>query len=188
MFSRSSNTVTCQLISHASTRLGRVPSQFRNPRWLKRPVLSPPCRTCRIRPFPLRSEIISLDRSSDQVSRVRGTFHTNSQLLWVVGSTFRATHIHTGQVVALKVQPADISYPSNAHERAVYPMLQGGTGMPTLWASGLWGRWDYLAMDLLGSSLDRLYRKSGKNMMDLRSACSFAIQLVSSFLSLQDYA
>jgi len=50
--------------------------------------------------------------------------------------------------------------------------------MPTLWASGLWGRWDYLAMDLLGSSLDRLYRKLGKNVMDLRSACSIAIQLV----------
>ena len=50
--------------------------------------------------------------------------------------------------------------------------------MPTLWASGLWGRWDYLAMDLLGSSLDRLYRKSGKNVMDMRSACSIAIQLV----------
>ena len=50
--------------------------------------------------------------------------------------------------------------------------------MPTLWASGLWGRWDYLAMDLLGSSLDRLYRKSGKNVMDMRSVCSIAIQLV----------
>jgi casein kinase 1 len=95
-----------------------------------------------------------------------------------VGSTFRATNIHTGQVIALKVQPTDISYPSNPHERKIYPLLQGGAGMPTLWASGLWGRWDYLAMDLLGSSLDRLYRKSGKNVMDLRSACSIAIQLV----------
>lgn len=97
----------------------------------------------------------------------------------VSGWTFRATHIHTGQVVALKVQSVDVSYPSNTHERVIYPMLQGGVGMPTLWASGLWGRWDYLAMDLLGSSLDRLYRKSGKNMMDLRSACSLAIQLIS---------
>ncbi|KAI9443107.1 kinase-like domain-containing protein [Lactarius indigo] len=97
----------------------------------------------------------------------------------VSGSTFRATHIHTGQVIALKVQSLDASYPSNSHERVVYPMLQGGAGIPTLWASGIWGRWDFLAMDLLGSSLDRLYRKSGKNMMDLRSACSFAIQLIS---------
>ena len=94
------------------------------------------------------------------------------------GLTFRATHIHTGQVVALKVQPVDVSYPSNPHERKVYPLLQGGVGIPTLWASGVWGRWDYLAMDLLGNSLDRLYRKSGKNVMDLRSACSIAIQLV----------
>ena len=70
----------------------------------------------------------------------------------------------------------------------IYPMLQGGAGFPTLWASGIWGRWDYIAMDLLGSSLDRLYRKSGKNVMDLRSACSFAIQLVCPpFLSLEDH-
>ncbi|KAF8501095.1 kinase-like domain-containing protein [Russula emetica] len=96
----------------------------------------------------------------------------------VSGATFRATNIHTGQVIALKIQPTDISYPSNPHERKIYPLLQGGAGMPTLWASGLWGRWDYLAMDLLGSSLDRLYRKSGKNVMDLRSACSIAIQLI----------
>ena len=115
---------------------------------------------------------------------VSGAFQTfdpaiaYSLRLGVVGSTFRATNMHTGQVVALKVQPTDISYPSNPHERKIYPFLQGGVGMPTLWASGLWGRWDYLAMDLLGSSLDRLYRKSGKNVMDLRSACSIAIQLV----------
>lgn len=96
----------------------------------------------------------------------------------VSGATFRATNMYTGQVIALKVQPTDISYPSNPHERKIYPLLQGGVGMPTLWASGLWGRWDYLAMDLLGSSLDRLYRKSGKNVMDLRSACSIAIQLI----------
>ena len=120
-----------------------------------------------------------------QVSLVRSTRRappSKLTYLWVIGSTFRATHIHTGQVVALKVQPSDVSYPSNTHERMVYPLLQGGVGMPTLWASGLWGRWDYLAMDLLGNSLERLYRKSGKNVMDLRSACSFAIQLVCSFL------
>lgn len=86
--------------------------------------------------------------------------------------------VHTGQAVALKVQPIDISYPSNPHERQIYPLLQGGLGMPTLLASGLWGRWDYLAIDLLGNTLDRLYRKVGKNVMDLRSTCSIAIQLV----------
>lgn len=96
----------------------------------------------------------------------------------ISGSTFRATNVHNGQVVALKVQSVDVSYPSNPHERQIYPLLQGGVGMPTLWASGVWGRWDYLAMDLLGSSLDRLYRKAGKGRLDLRSVCTIAIQLV----------
>ena len=96
------------------------------------------------------------------------------------GSTFRATHAFTGHVVALKVQYINVSYPSNARERAIYPLLRGGVGMPTLWDSGLWGCWDYLAMDLLGNSIDKLYRKAGKNVMDLRSACSIAIQLVRS--------
>lgn len=105
-------------------------------------------------------------------------WRTHQRWWSTTGSTFRATHIYTGQVVALKVQAIDVSYPSNPHERKIYPLLQGGVGMPTLWASGLWGRWDYLAMDLLGNSLDRLYRKTGKNVMDLRSTCSIAIQLV----------
>ena len=57
-------------------------------------------------------------------------------------------------------------------------MLQGGVGMPRLYASGVEGVWDYLAIDLLGSSLDSLFRKSGKDTMDLRSVCSIAIQVV----------
>lgn len=52
--------------------------------------------------------------------------------------------------------------------------------MPTLWASGVQGKWDYLAIDLLGQSLDSLYRKSGKDTMDLQSVCSIAMQVVSS--------
>jgi hypothetical protein len=55
-------------------------------------------------------------------------------------------------------------------------------GMPTLYAAGLEGNWDYLVMELLGSSLDSLLRKSGNNRMDLRSVCCIAMQLVSACL------
>ena len=55
--------------------------------------------------------------------------------------------------------------------------------MPTLWASGVESMWDYLAIDLLGPSLDNLYRASGKEVMDLRSVCCIAIQVVSSIVS-----
>ncbi|KAI0317508.1 kinase-like domain-containing protein [Amylostereum chailletii] len=97
----------------------------------------------------------------------------------VSGSTFRAQHVITGQIVALKMQPENISYPTNCHERTIYPLLQGGKGMPTLWASGVLDGWDYLAIDLLGSSLDSLYRRNGKAPMDMRSVLSIAVQVIS---------
>jgi serine/threonine protein kinase len=50
--------------------------------------------------------------------------------------------------------------------------------MPTLWYSGIQGEIDYLVMDLLGPSLDNLYRKNGKQAFDVRSVCCVAIQLV----------
>ncbi|KAF8631803.1 hypothetical protein AX17_005018 [Amanita inopinata Kibby_2008] len=95
------------------------------------------------------------------------------------GSIFRARHIHTGQIVALKVQNVDHECPTNQYERYLYPLLQGGKGMPTFWGSGVSGKWDYMAIDLLGASLDRLYRSSGKEKMDLRSVCCIAMQLIS---------
>lgn len=95
-----------------------------------------------------------------------------------VGSIYKATQLHTRQVVALKVQYVNHECPTNRYERHFYPLLQGGIGMPRLFASGVEGAWDYLAIDLLGPSLDNLYRKSGKETMDLRSVCSIAIQVV----------
>jgi len=51
--------------------------------------------------------------------------------------------------------------------------------MPTLYAAGVEGKWNYLAIDLLGPSLDSLFKKSGKETMDLRSVCCIAMQVVS---------
>jgi casein kinase 1 len=59
--------------------------------------------------------------------------------------------------------------------------------MPTLWAAGVQGQWDYLAIDLLGASLDNLYRKSGKEMMELGTVCSIAMQVVCSPLFFDCY-
>lgn len=51
--------------------------------------------------------------------------------------------------------------------------------MPRLYAAGIAGMWDYLAIDLLGASLDNIYRRSGKDVMDIRSVLSITIQVVS---------
>ncbi|PFH53958.1 hypothetical protein AMATHDRAFT_53663 [Amanita thiersii Skay4041] len=95
------------------------------------------------------------------------------------GSIFKAQHIHTHEIVALKVQRRDHECPTNQYERYLYPLLQGGKGMPSLWGSGETEKWSYLAIDLLGSSLDRLYKSNGKETMDLRSVCCIAMQLIS---------
>lgn len=102
----------------------------------------------------------------------------SSQLLTFLGSIWRAVNPFTGQVAALKVQDVDHECPTNRYERFFYPSLQGGKGMPTLWASGVEGTLDYLVIDLLGPSLDNLYRKNGR-IMDLRSTICIAMQVVS---------
>lgn len=50
--------------------------------------------------------------------------------------------------------------------------------MPKLYASGVQDVWDYLAIELLGPSLDSLFRQSGHDVMDMRSVCAIAIQVV----------
>lgn len=53
--------------------------------------------------------------------------------------------------------------------------------MPTYWAGGVEGDWDYIAIDLLGASLDNIYRQAGgpAQVMDLGSVCCIAMQMVS---------
>ena len=99
-----------------------------------------------------------------------------------IGAIFMAEHVHTGQVAAIKLQPYDEPCPTNRYERAFYPALQGGVGMPVLWAHGQQGYWDYLVIDLLGRSLDSLQRELNltQDVWDLRSVCCVAIQMVSS--------
>ena len=50
--------------------------------------------------------------------------------------------------------------------------------MPVLFGSGVQGQYDYLVINLLGASLDSLYRQSSKKVMDLRSVCCIAMQVV----------
>lgn len=87
--------------------------------------------------------------------------------------------MYTGDYVALKVQDVNHECPTNRYEEFIYPLLQGADGMPRLWASGVQGKWHYLVISLLGTSLENIYRSIGKKVMDLRSVCAVAIQVVS---------
>lgn len=120
--------------------------------------------------------------NSDAIPRRMGNYWLQDRLgSGYSGSIFKAYHIHDGTFVALKVQDVNHECPTNRYEQSIYPLLQGGEGMPRLWASGIEGRWHYLVISLLGKSLDSIYRQnlqSGHQRMDLRSVCSIAIQVI----------
>ncbi|KAH6912550.1 CK1/CK1 protein kinase [Coprinopsis sp. MPI-PUGE-AT-0042] len=114
-----------------------------------------------------------------QIPRVLANWYLEETLgAGYSGSIYKAKHIHSGVVVALKVQSVHHDCRTNLFERHFFPKLRGGKGMPTLWADGVQHPWDYLAMDLLGPSLDSLFRKSGADCFDLGSVCSIAMQMI----------
>ncbi|KAL4070053.1 kinase-like domain-containing protein [Scleroderma yunnanense] len=115
----------------------------------------------------------------DSIPRRMGNYWLDTRLgSGYSGSIFRAYNVYTGDYVALKVQDVNHECPTNRYEEYIYPLLQGADGMPRLWASGVQGKWHYLVISLLGSSLESIYRGSGKKAMDLRSVCSIAIQVI----------
>ncbi|KAI9058238.1 CK1/CK1 protein kinase [Trametes sanguinea] len=120
------------------------------------------------------------DRRQIKYPRVVGNYELHQKLgAGYSGAIFCARNLHNGQWVALKLQPVDEPCPTNKYERNFYPALQGGVGIPTLWGSGTYGPWDYLAIDLLGASLDSLHRQKTTDVWDLRSVCCVAQQVIS---------
>lgn len=123
-----------------------------------------------------------MTHNPDTIPRRMGNYWLQDRLgSGYSGSIFKAYHIHDGTFVALKVQDVDHECPTNRYEQAIYPLLQGGEGMPRLWASGIEGKWHYLVISLLGKSLESIYRQNlqwGHQRMDLRSVCSIAIQVI----------
>ncbi|KAH7930288.1 kinase-like protein [Leucogyrophana mollusca] len=95
------------------------------------------------------------------------------------GVTFKAYHLKKRSSVALKVQRKRAANEHLIQERTAYRLLRTCKGIPALQASGTIGRWQYLAIDLLGPSLESLSQKIAKPAMDLRTVCCIAIQLIS---------
>ncbi|KIJ62713.1 hypothetical protein HYDPIDRAFT_94209 [Hydnomerulius pinastri MD-312] len=124
----------------------------------------------------------------DHIPRRLGNYWLETRLgSGYSGSIFRAYNVYTGEFVALKVQDVNHECPTNRYEEHIYPLLQGGEGMPKLFASGVQGKWHYLVISLLGSSLDNIYRNNGKKPLDLRSVCSIAIQVISRLQTMHNH-
>ena len=94
------------------------------------------------------------------------------------GSVYLGTHTVAGKEVAIKLQP---TVPRNSpirQESKIYKTLSGSPGIPWIMWSGKQGDFDVMILDLLGPSLEDLFKMRNKHF-SLKTVLLIADQLVS---------
>jgi len=95
-----------------------------------------------------------------------------------LGSVYLGTHTVAGKEVAIKLQP---TVPRNSpirQESKIYKTLSGSPGIPWIMWSGKHGDFDVMILDLLGPSLEDLFKMCNKHF-SLKTVLLIADQLVS---------
>ena len=94
------------------------------------------------------------------------------------GTVYLGTHTVAGKEVAIKLQP---TVPRNSpirQESKIYKTLSGSPGIPWIMWSGKHGDFDVMILDLLGPSLEDLFKMCNKHF-SLKTVLLIADQLVS---------
>lgn len=93
------------------------------------------------------------------------------------GSVYLGTHTVAGKEVAIKLQP---TVPRNSpirQESKIYKTLSGSPGIPWIMWSGKHGDFDVMILDLLGPSLEDLFKMCNKHF-SLKTVLLIADQLL----------
>ncbi|KAI5992639.1 kinase-like protein [Pisolithus marmoratus] len=96
------------------------------------------------------------------------------------GSVFLGVHTVAGKEVAIKLEPAlphALTSPLK-QESKVYKSLMGGPGVPWILYSGKQGDYNVMVIDLLGPSLEDLFKRCNRHF-SLRTVLLLADQLLS---------
>jgi len=104
------------------------------------------------------------------------------------GSVYSGVHTIAGKEVAIKLEPAipHPSYPSThqasgstplQQESRIYKTLQGGPGVPWMMWSGKKDGWNVMVIDLLGPSLEDLFRRCNRHF-SLKTVLLLADQML----------
>ena len=89
-------------------------------------------------------------------------------------------HTVAGKEVAIKLEPAVTKNSLLKQESKIYKTLMGGTGVPWIMWSGKKGDFNVLVIDLLGPSLEDLFKMCNRRF-SLKTVLLLADQLVSLF-------
>ena len=88
------------------------------------------------------------------------------------------SHTVAGKQVAIKVENANTKHSLLKRESKIYKSLMGGPGVPWIMWSGKQGDYNFMVIDLLGPSLEDLFRMCNKSF-SLKTVLLLADQLVS---------
>ena len=88
------------------------------------------------------------------------------------------THTVAGKEVAIKVESARAKHSMLKQESRIYRTLMGGPGVPWMMWSGKQGDYNVMVIDLLGPSLEDLFRICNKSF-SLKTVLLLADQMVS---------
>eukprot|EP01036_Dinobryon_divergens_P041807 gene41807-55459_t len=93
------------------------------------------------------------------------------------GEIYGGTNVHTGEEVAIKLEPLKSKHPQLLYESKIYRVLQGGYGVPAVKWFGSEGDYNVLVIDLLGPSLEDLFNFCGKRF-SLKTVLMLADQMI----------
>lgn len=94
------------------------------------------------------------------------------------GEIYGGVNVHTGEEVAIKLEPLKSKHPQLIYESKIYRVLQGGYGIPGVKWFGSEGDYNVLVIDLLGPSLEDLFNYCNKKFT-LKTVLMLADQMIS---------
>ncbi|XVE53734.1 hypothetical protein DITRI_Ditri03aG0026300 [Diplodiscus trichospermus] len=93
------------------------------------------------------------------------------------GEIFLATHVDTGETVAVKIENRQTKHPQLLYEAKLYNILQGGSGIAHIKWFGVNGEDNVLVLDLLGPSMEDLFVYCGRKF-SLKTVLMLADQMI----------
>ncbi|KAK7018581.1 casein kinase [Favolaschia claudopus] len=94
------------------------------------------------------------------------------------GQVFLGVHTIAGKEVAIKLEPAVAKHSPLKQESKIYKSLMGGIGVPWVMWSGRQGDYNVMVIDLLGSSLEDLFKMCNRHF-SLKTVLLLTDQLIS---------
>ncbi|KDP34189.1 hypothetical protein JCGZ_07760 [Jatropha curcas] len=94
------------------------------------------------------------------------------------GEIYIASHISSGEIVAVKIENNKTKHPQLMYEAKLYSILQGASGIASMRWCGVDGDDSALVMDLLGPSMEDLFVYCGRKF-SLKTVLMLADQMIS---------